>query len=149
MALAGALLSACAAPGRNVPPAAPEPDAFARVFLARGGDTFVDDPARGLTWLGIISHEVPFEQAEPYCRQLPPRPTGTWRLPDVEELSVAPFDRYRLPEPPVRLWSSTAPPGDTALRWVVDPYTRAREVKEVRASVHLRVLCVTDAPPGS
>jgi hypothetical protein len=144
-ALACLLLSACA--GAGPPPGEPEPPAFARAFLAKGGETFVGDPARGLTWLGIISHELPFDQAELYCRELPPRPTASWRLPDVEELSAAPFGRYHLPDPPVRLWSASGPPGDTALRWVVDPYTRAREARPVRGDTHLRVLCVASAPP--
>jgi len=146
---AAVLLAACAGGREAAPPG--EPGAagdFARVYLARGGDTFVADPARGLTWLGIVSHEVPFDQAASYCGRLPPRPGGAWRLPTVNELAAAPFGRYRLPDPPVLLWSSTAPPTDAARRWVVDPYTRTREMQEIRAAVHLRVLCVTTAPPG-
>jgi len=145
---AAMVLAGCA----GEPPAAPPDGAaadFARAYLAKGGETFVADPARGLTWLGIVSQELPFAQAEFYCRELPPRPTGAWRLPSVDELAVAPFDRYRLPDPPVRLWSAGGPPGDTALRWVVDPYTRVREAKEVRRSAHLRVLCVTGGPPAT
>lgn len=148
-ALACALLSDCAGAGPAAAPSGePGPGDFVRTYVARGGETFVGDPARSLTWLGVISQEMPFDQAEPYCGRLPPRPTAPWRLPGVEELAAAPFDRYQLPDPPVRLWSATAPPGDTALRWVVDPFTRAREAKEVRGSVRLRVLCVTGAPPG-
>jgi hypothetical protein len=140
-------VAACA--GHRPAPSPEGGDAdFARVYLAKGGETFVEDPARGLTWLGIVSHELPFDQAATYCQQLPPRPTGAWRLPGVDELAAAPFGRYQLPDPPVRLWSASGPPGDTALRWVVDPYTRAREVREVRGSVHLRVLCVTGGTPA-
>jgi hypothetical protein len=147
LTLAGALLSACA--GSGPPPGEPEPPASAWAFRAKGGETFIGDPAHGVTWLGIISHEVPFDQAEVYCRELPPHASAPWRLPSVDELAAAPFDRYQLPDPPVRLWSASGPPGDTALRWVVDPYTRAREVREVRRDVHLRVLCVASAPPGA
>jgi len=148
--VAGVLLAACAGPEPAVPPGEPVPGGdFARIYLATGGDTFVPDPARGLTWLGIISHEVPFDQAESYCRRLPPHAARPWRLPGVEELAAAPFARYRLPDPPVRLWSATVPPGDASLRWVVDPYTRVREVQPVRAATRLRVLCVTEAPPGT
>jgi len=143
-----ALLAACAG-AEAPPPEEPGPPDFARPFPSRGGETFIGDPARRLTWLGIISHELPFDQAELYCRELPPRPTAPWRMPGVEELAVAPFDRYHLPDPPVRLWSADGPPGDTALRWVVDPYTRAREAREVRGADHMRVLCVASAPPDA
>lgn len=147
LAVAGALLAACAGAG-SPPPGEPAPADFARAFLAKGGETFVGDPARGLVWLGIISHEIPFDQAELYCGQLPPHASAPWRLPAADELAAAPFGRYHLPDPPVRLWSADGPPGDTALRFVVDPYTRAREARALGAG-RTRVLCVTQGPEGA
>lgn len=145
-ALATFALAACVGPRRAAPPPGAGPD-FGRAFMAKVGEAFVDDPAHNLVWLGVVSHELPFDRAEVYCRQLPPHGPGAWRVPDVGELAAAPFDRYHLPDPPVRLWSATPIPGDSFRRFAIDPYTGAPEPREVRQGVHLRVLCVTTAGP--
>jgi hypothetical protein len=138
------LLTACAAaPG----PSAERPleaQAWAQAYLAEAGQTFVPGSG-GLVWLGVISQELRYDEAVYYCRSLPDHGPEPWRVPTVDELRGAPFARYTLPEEAVRLWSSTLGTGELYRRWVVDPRTGARELKDVRQDVRLRVLCVTAA----
>lgn len=152
LALALVVLSAaaCVAPAPrqvSAPPGA-GPPSWSTPILAEGVEAFVPGGATGLTWLGIISHEVPYDQAAYYCRRLPTHKGAPWRVPDLAELRQAPFDRYRLPEEPVRLWSGTPEPGELYRRWVVDPRTGAPEIKEVRQGIHVRVLCVSGRAPA-
>jgi hypothetical protein len=144
-ALALLLLAACArAPSpRAVPAGPPAAPAWAQAYLAEGGQPFVPDTNGRLVWLGVISQELPFDEAAFYCRRLPEHGANPWRVPTVEELRGAPFERYQLPEEPVRLWTADVGQGELYRRWVVDPRTRARELKDVRHGVRLRVLCVT------
>jgi len=142
------LLAACVvapAPGPSPerPLAAP---AWAQAYLAEGGQPFVPGTG-GRVWLGVISQELGYDEAVFYCRRLPPHGPEGWRVPTVDELRTAPFARYQLPEEPVRLWTASVAAGELYRRWVVDPRTGARELKDVRQDVRLRVLCVTAAVP--
>lgn len=147
LALAAVLAGCVGAPAPAVgPPAgAPAAPAWAQAYLAEGGQPFVPDPGGRLVWLGVISQELAYDQAVFYCRRLPDHVAGPWRVPTVEELRGAPFSRYQLPEEPVRLWTASVAAGELYRRWVVDPRTGARELKDVRQGVRLRVLCVTPA----
>jgi len=138
------LLAACVAapaPSPDRPLAAP---AWAQAYLAEGGRPFVPGTG-GRVWLGVISQELAYDEAVFYCRRLPPHGPEAWRVPTVDELRTAPFGRYNLPEEAVRLWTSSVATGELYRRWVVDPRTGARELKDVRQDVRLRVLCVTAA----
>jgi hypothetical protein len=141
---AALLLAACVVRQAPPPPPGAGP-AWAQAYLAEAGEAFVPDPGGRLLWLGVVSQQLAYDEAVWYCRRLPPHGERPWRVPTVDELKGAPFDRYHLPEEPVRLWSASVIPGELYLRWVVDPRTRARERKEVRQEVRLRVLCVTEA----
>lgn len=143
--LSGAL-SAClpaAGPPASAPPGPAGAPPWARAYLAEGGQPFVPDTGGRLVWLGVISQSLAYDEAAFYCRRLPPHGPEPWRVPTVDELRGAPFERYQLPEEPVRLWSASVATGELYRRWVVDPRTRERELKDVRLDVRLRVLCVT------
>jgi hypothetical protein len=138
--LAAVLAWGCA--GRAGAPPGSAATSWTTPIPAQGAEPFVSGGPTKRVWLGVISHEMPYDQAKAYCRRLPTHRGSPWRVPDMGELLTAPFDQYLLPEEPVRLWTATPEPGELYRRWVVDPRTRAPEIKDVRQGIHLRVLCV-------
>jgi len=156
LALGLAVLSAACAPGATGDGGGAAPSdslRFAHTLTAApgpevtgpGGGTALPGATRGLVWARMVSPEATDRLAAHYCAELVPFGPAPWRIPAAAELAGAPLDRFPF-VPGDILWTVDRPQGAHHRRVVLDPLTGAPDSRAPSQALHLRVLCVAEAP---
>jgi len=132
------------------PGATDDPQRFGHTLAAAPGPERPDGgPLAGtdprLVWAPVVSPEATERLAARYCADLAPHGPAPWRVPTADELGGAPLDRFPF-LPGEFLWTVDRPAAAHHRRVVVDPRTRIRASRAPAQALHLRVLCVAEAP---
>lgn len=149
------LVAACdpGAPGDTGPKPKIDSLRFAHTLVANpgpqvtgpGGGTALPGTDPGLVWARMVSPEATDRLAAHYCSGLTPYGPAPWRIPMADELAGAPLDRFPF-VPGDLLWTVDRPEDAHHRRVVVDPLTGARGSRAPAQALHLRALCIAEAP---